>query len=146
MEPTSLRFARLARSLAEAARAHGVNPLARILAYASHAQEPEWFTTAPVGAVRKVLAALGWNATDVDLYEINEAFSVVSLAATRTPGLEMDKVDVHGGAVALGHPIGASGARILTTPIYAMQRRDAHRGIAAICIGGGEAAGVIIER
>ncbi len=124
----------------------GVKPLARLVAQASTAQAPEWFTTAPASVIRRLFEKTNLKKEDIDLYEINEAFSVVSLAVTRMLGLDLDRVDVHGGAVALGHPIGASGARILTTLIYAMQRREVHRGLAAICIGGGEAAGVIIER
>lgn len=130
---------------AEAARAHGVKPLARILAYASHAQEPEWFTTAPVGAVRKVLAALGWNATDVDLYEINEAFAAVTMAAMHDLKLDHARVNVNGGACALGHPLGATGARILTTLLHALRARGGQRGIAGLCIGGGEAVAVAVE-
>ena len=124
----------------------GVIPLARLVAQASTAQAPEWFTTAPASVIRRLFEKMNLKKEDIDLYEINEAFSVVSLAVTEMLGLDMERVDVHGGAVALGHPIGASGARILTTLIYAMQRREVHRGLAAICIGGGEAAGVIIER
>ena len=124
----------------------GVKPLARLVAQASTAQAPEWFTTAPASVIRRLFEKTNLKKEDIDLYEINEAFSVVSLAVTEMLGLDMERVDVHGGAVALGHPIGASGARILTTLIYAMQRREVHRGLAAICIGGGEAAGVIIER
>ncbi len=128
-----------------AAQSLGVKPLARILAQASQAQEPEWFTTAPVGAIRKVLAQLGWQARDVDLYEINEAFAAVTLAAMRELELDHARVNVHGGACALGHPLGATGARILTTLIHALRRRAARRGIAALCIGGGEAVAVAIE-
>lgn len=124
----------------------GVKPLARLVAQASTAQAPEWFTTAPTTVIQRLFKKTNLKKEDIDLYEINEAFSVVSLAVTQMLGLDMDRVDVHGGAVALGHPIGASGARILTTLIYAMQRRNVRRGLAAICIGGGEAAGVIIER
>ncbi|HUE48109.1 MAG TPA: acetyl-CoA C-acyltransferase, partial [Steroidobacteraceae bacterium] len=117
----------------------GLKPLARILAYASHAQEPEWFTTAPVGAIRKVLTQLNWRPHDADLYEINEAFAVVSMAAMRDIDIDHARVNVNGGACALGHPIGATGARILTTLIHALRRRGGRRGIAALCIGGGEA-------
>ncbi len=130
----------------EKARELGLKPLARLVTQASTAQAPEWFTTAPAKVIERLFKKTNLSNADIDLYEINEAFSVVSLAVTKMLGLDMDRVDVHGGAVALGHPIGASGARILTTLIYALQRRNAHRGIAAICIGGGEAAGVIIER
>ncbi|MCL5020445.1 MAG: thiolase family protein [Bacteroidetes bacterium] len=130
----------------EKARELGLKPLARLVAQASSAQAPEWFTTAPATVIRRLFEKTKFKKEDIDLYEINEAFSVVSLAVKQILDLDLAKVDVHGGAVALGHPIGASGARILTTLVYAMQRRNAHRGIAAICIGGGEAAGVLIER
>lgn len=130
----------------EKAKQLGVKHLATLVAQASIAQAPEWFTTAPAAVIQKLFDKTKLKKEDIDLYEINEAFSVVSLAVNQILELDIDKVDVHGGAVALGHPIGASGARILTTLIYAMQRRDAHRGIAALCIGGGEAVGVIIER
>jgi len=129
-----------------AAKARGLKPLARILAYASHAQEPEWFTTAPVGAIRNTLAKLGWNANDADLYEVNEAFAAVTLAAMRELEIDHARINVNGGACALGHPIGATGARILTTLAHALARRNAHRGIASLCIGGGEAVAVAIER
>jgi acetyl-CoA C-acetyltransferase len=130
----------------EKAKELGVKPLAKIVAQASSAQAPEWFTTAPATVIQKLFAKTGLNKEDIDLFEINEAFSVVSLAVRQLLDLDLQKVDVNGGAVALGHPIGASGARILTTLIYAMQKRSSRRGLAAICIGGGEAAGVIIER
>ncbi len=130
----------------EKAQELGVKPLAKIVAQASSAQAPEWFTTAPATVIQKLLDRRNLKKEDIDLFEINEAFSVVSLAVRQILDLDPDKIDVHGGAVALGHPIGASGARILTTLLYAMLRRDAHRGIAAICIGGGEATGVLIER
>ena len=130
---------------AESARARGVTPLARIVAYASYAQEPEWFTTAPVGAVRKVLGTLGWHPGDVDLYEINEAFAAVTLVAMRDLGLDHARVNVNGGACALGHPLGATGARILTTLLHALRARNGRRGIAALCIGGGEAVAVAVE-
>jgi acetyl-CoA C-acetyltransferase len=129
-----------------AAGAQGVEPMARILAYASHAQEPEWFTTAPVGAIRKVLAQLGWRAHDADLYEINEAFAAVTMAAMRELDIDPARVNVNGGACALGHPIGATGARILTTLLHALRRTGGKRGIAALCIGGGEAVAVAVER
>ncbi len=128
-----------------AAQSLGVKPLARILAQASHAQEPEWFTTAPVGAVRKILAQLGWQARDVDLYEINEAFATVTLAAMRELELDHARVNVNGGACALGHPLGATGARILTTLLHALHRGGGKRGIASLCIGGGEAVAVAVE-
>jgi len=128
-----------------AAQARGLKPLARILAYASHAQEPEWFTTAPVGAIRKTLAKLGWRAQDAHLYEINEAFAVVPMAAMHDLDIDHARVNVNGGACALGHPIGATGARILTTLIHALKRRGEKRGIASLCIGGGEAVAVAVE-
>ncbi|MFZ1099872.1 MAG: thiolase family protein [Steroidobacteraceae bacterium] len=130
---------------ADEAGRRGLKPLARILAYASHAQEPEWFTTAPVGAIRKVLGQLGWKPHDADLYEINEAFAVVPMAAMRDIDIDHSRVNVNGGACALGHPIGASGARILTTLVHALKRRDRKRGIAALCIGGGEAVALAVE-
>lgn len=130
----------------EKAKDLGVRPLARLVAQASTAQAPEWFTTAPATVIQRLFDKTKLKKEDIDLYEINEAFSVVSLAVGQILDLDLEKVDVYGGAVALGHPIGASGARILTTLIYALQRRNAHRGIAALCIGGGEAAGVLIER
>ena len=127
------------------ARGRGLKPLARIAGYASHAQAPEWFTTAPVAAIRKTLARVGWAARDVDLYEINEAFAAVTLAAVRDLELDPARVNVNGGACALGHPIGATGARILTTLVHALRRRGARRGIAALCIGGGEAVAMAVE-
>jgi len=129
----------------EAAAGAGLAPVARIVAHASHAHEPEWFTTAPGGAIAKVLKMAGWKAGDVDLYEINEAFAVVTMAAMKDIGIAHDKVNVHGGACALGHPIGATGARILTTLIHALKRRGGKRGVAALCIGGGEATAVALE-
>jgi len=130
---------------AAAAAERGLKPLARILAYASNAQEPEWFTIAPVGAIRKVLTQLNWKPHDADLYEINEAFAVVTMAAMRDIDIDPARVNVNGGACALGHPIGATGARILTTLIHALRRRGGRRGIAALCIGGGEAVAVAVE-
>jgi acetyl-CoA C-acetyltransferase len=130
---------------AEAAAARGLKPLARILAQASHAQEPEWFTTAPVGAIRKVLDRLRWKPHDADLYEINEAFAAVTMAAMREIDIDHARVNVNGGACALGHPIGATGARILTTLVHALRRRGGRRGVASLCIGGGEAVAVAIE-
>ena len=124
----------------------GISPLAIVRAHASHAQAPAWFTTAPIGAMNKVLEKAGWSADDVDLYEINEAFAVVALAAMRELGLPHDKVNVNGGACALGHPIGASGARILATLLAEMDARDVKRGIASLCIGGGEATAMAVER
>jgi acetyl-CoA C-acetyltransferase len=129
----------------ERAQAQGLKPLARVLAYASHAQEPEWFTTAPSGAIKKVLAQLGWKPNDADLYEINEAFAVVTMAAMHDLDLDHARVNVNGGACALGHPIGATGARILTTLVHALQARGGKRGIAALCIGGGEAVAMAVE-
>jgi acetyl-CoA C-acetyltransferase len=134
----------LVMSGSEATR-RGLKPLARIVACASHAHEPEWFTTAPVPAVRKVLELAGWSAGDVDLYEINEAFACVTMAAIRDLGLAADRVNVLGGACALGHPIGATGARIVTTLVHALRARGARRGIAALCIGGGEAVATAVE-
>jgi acetyl-CoA C-acetyltransferase len=130
---------------AAAADERGLKPLARILAQASHAQEPEWFTTAPVGAIRKVLTQLNWKPHDADLYEINEAFAVVTMAAMRDIDIDHARINVNGGACALGHPIGATGARILTTLIHTLRRRGGRRGIASLCIGGGEAVAVAIE-
>jgi acetyl-CoA C-acetyltransferase len=123
----------------------GLKPLARLLAYSSHAHEPEWFTTAPVGAIRKVLMQLGWKPHDADLYEINEAFAAVTMAAMKDLDIEHARVNVNGGACALGHPIGATGARILTTLLYALRRRGQKRGIASLCIGGGEAVATAVE-
>ncbi|HEY6453124.1 MAG TPA: acetyl-CoA C-acyltransferase [Steroidobacteraceae bacterium] len=120
-------------------------PLARVVACAGHAQEPEWFTTAPAGAIRRVLGLAGWRAQDVDLYEINEAFAVVTLAAMRELALAHEKVNVNGGACALGHPIGASGARIIVTLVHALKARKLQRGIASLCIGGGEATAMAVE-
>ncbi|HEY6193160.1 MAG TPA: thiolase family protein [Bacteroidota bacterium] len=131
---------------AEKAAALGIRPMARIVSYDSAAKKPEWFTTAPADVIPKVLAKAGVAKDDVDLFEINEAFAVVNLAVNGILGLDVDKVNVHGGAVALGHPIGASGARILVTLLHAMERRNVRRGLAAICIGGGEAAGMLVER
>jgi acetyl-CoA C-acetyltransferase len=133
----------LARGSAAAAR--GLKPVARIVAYASHAHEPEWFTTAPVGALQKVLAKAGWAAGEVDLYEINEAFAAVALAAIHDLKLDPARVNVNGGACALGHPIGATGARILATLIAALGARGGRRGVATLCIGGGEATAVAVE-
>jgi len=128
-----------------AAKARGLKPMARILAYASNSHEPEWFTTAPVGAIKKVLAKTGWKASEVDLYEINEAFAAVTMAAMHDCGLDHAKVNVNGGACALGHPIGATGARITTTLLHALAARGGKRGIASLCIGGGEATAIAVE-
>jgi acetyl-CoA C-acetyltransferase len=127
-------------------RGQRATPLARIVAHASHAQAPEWFTTAPVGAIRSVLAKAGWRAADVDLFEINEAFACVTMAALRDVELDHAKVNVNGGACALGHPVGATGARLVTTLIHALAARGLRRGVAALCIGGGEATAIAIER
>jgi acetyl-CoA C-acetyltransferase len=127
------------------AKSKDLKPLARILGYTSFATAPEWFTLAPVGAIQKLLGRLKWQASDVDLYEINEAFAVVAMAAIKDLGLDHAKVNVNGGAVALGHPIGATGARILTTLIHALRSRGKKRGIASLCIGGGEATAIAVE-
>jgi acetyl-CoA C-acetyltransferase len=130
---------------AAAARARGLKPIARIVSYASHAQAPEWFTTAPAPAIQKALDKAGWKASDVDLYEINEAFAVVTMACVKDLGLDMAKVNVNGGACALGHPIGATGARLVTTLVHALVKRGLKRGVASQCIGGGEATAIAIE-
>jgi acetyl-CoA C-acetyltransferase len=127
------------------AEKRGLAPLATIVGHSTHAQEPGWFTTAPVGAIRKLLEKTGWAAAQVDLYEINEAFAVVTLAAMKEHGLPHDKVNVHGGACALGHPIGASGARIVVTLIGALRKYGLKRGVASLCIGGGEATALAVE-
>ena len=137
--------AALVLARADTAAKAGLEPLARIVAHASHAREPEWFTIAPVGAIQSALKRAGWKASDVDLYEINEAFAVVTMAAMKDIGLTHDKVNVHGGACALGHPIGATGARIITTLVHALKKQGKKRGLAALCIGGGEATAVAIE-
>ena len=130
---------------ADNAAQRGVQPLARIVAHATHSQEPEWFTTAPVGALKKVLERAGWSADEVDLYEINEAFATVTMAAMHEHGLPHEKVNIHGGACALGHPIGCSGARILVTLIHALKATGGRRGVASLCIGGGEATALAVE-
>ena len=127
------------------AEQRGLAPLATVIGHATHAQEPGWFTTAPVGAMKKLFEKTGWSAGQVDLYEINEAFAVVTMAAMREHGLPHEKVNVHGGACALGHPIGASGARILVTLIGALRKRGLRRGMASLCIGGGEATAMAVE-
>jgi acetyl-CoA C-acetyltransferase len=137
--------ASLVLTSAAAAQARGAKPLARIVSYASHAQSPEWFTTAPAPAIRKALDKAGWAVADVDLYEINEAFAVVTMAAVRDLGLDMARVNVNGGACALGHPIGATGARLVVTLLHALRRRGLKRGVASQCIGGGEATAVCVE-
>ena len=129
----------------EKAKRMGKTPIARIVAHAGVAQAPEWFTTAPIGAIQKLLKKTGLSVSDVDLFEINEAFSVVAMAAIRELGLDPAKVNIRGGAVALGHPIGASGARILTTLVHALRKEGKKRGVAAICIGGGEATAMMVE-
>ena len=123
----------------------GVKPLARIVSHATHAQEPEWFSTAPIGATEKALAKAGWAVDDVDLWEINEAFAVVPMALMHDLEVPHDKVNVNGGACALGHPIGASGARILVTLLYALKNRGLKKGLATLCIGGGEATAMAVE-
>ncbi len=128
------------------AERRGLTPLAVILGHASHAQAPAWFTTAPIGAIEKLLDALGWSTGEPDLYEINEAFAVVTMAAMRDLDLPADKVNVHGGACALGHPVGASGARILVTLINALDKYGLDKGVASLCIGGGEATAIAVER
>ncbi|WP_408238152.1 MULTISPECIES: acetyl-CoA C-acyltransferase [Paraburkholderia] len=123
----------------------GATPLARIRGHATHAQEPRWFTTAPAGAISKLLARLDWRVADVDLWEINEAFAVVTMATMKELGIAHERVNVHGGACALGHPIGASGARILVTLLGALRQRGLRRGVASLCIGGGEATAIAVE-
>jgi len=132
-------------TLPEAER-RGLTPLARIVGHATHAQAPAWFTTAPVGAVRKLFERTGWDAASTDLFEINEAFAVVTLAAIDDLGLTHERVNVNGGACALGHPLGASGARIMVTLLHALEQHGLKRGIAALCIGGGEATAIALER
>jgi len=129
---------------AEAQR-RGIKPMARILGYASFAREPEWFTTAPGGAIQKLLAQLGWKPGDAHLYEVNEAFAVVTMAAMRDVGFDHARTNIHGGACSLGHPIGATGARIVTTLVHALRARGGGRGIASLCIGGGEATAIAVE-
>jgi len=127
------------------ARERGAQPLGRILAYASFAREPEWFTIAPAGAIRSVLQKLGWSAQDPELYEVNEAFAAVTMAAMRDIGIPHSRMNANGGACALGHPIGATGSRIITTLAHALKKRGGGRGIAALCLGGGEATAIAIE-
>ena len=121
------------------------NAIARIAGMATHSQAPEWFTTAPVDSIAKLLKKIGWRASDVDLFEINEAFAVVPLAAMRDLDIAADRINIHGGAIALGHPIGASGARIIVTLINALQQTGGRRGVASLCIGGGEATSLAVE-
>jgi acetyl-CoA C-acetyltransferase len=130
---------------AEEAKKRGLSPLAKIVAHATHSQDPEWFTTAPVSALRKVLDKAGWSVDDVDLFEVNEAFSCVAMAPMRDLGIPHEKLNVNGGAVALGHPIGASGARLIVTLLHALKARGGRRGIASLCIGGGEATALAVE-
>ena len=131
---------------ADDAKARGIKPLARIVAHATHSQEPKWFTTAPVGAIDKVLKKAGWTVNDVDLFEVNEAFAVVAMAAMKELSIPHDKLNIHGGACALGHPIGCTGARIVVTLLYALIHSGKKRGVASLCIGGGEATAIAIER
>ena len=137
--------AALVLTRASVAAAKGMTPVARIIAVAAHAQEPKDFTTAPVGAINSVLAKAGWSIADVDLFEVNEAFACVAMFAMHDLGIAHDKINVHGGATALGHPIGASGARIITTLIAALKRHGKTKGVASLCIGGGEATAVALE-
>jgi acetyl-CoA C-acetyltransferase len=130
---------------AETAQRLGAKPLARIVAHAGHAQAPEWFTTAPIEATRRVLEKAGWSVDEVDLFEINEAFACVAMAPMKDLGIPQEKLNVNGGALALGHPIGASGARLVVTLLHAMQARGAKKGVASLCIGGGEATAIAIE-
>ncbi|MFA6231558.1 MAG: thiolase family protein [Rhodanobacter sp.] len=130
---------------ADDANKRGLKPLARIVAHATHSQEPEWFTTAPVGAIQKVLDKAGWKVSDVDLFEINEAFAVVAMTPMKELGIPHEKLNVNGGACALGHPIGASGARLVVTLLNALKSRGLKRGVAALCIGGGEATAMAVE-
>jgi acetyl-CoA C-acetyltransferase len=130
---------------ADDASARGLTPLARIVGHATHSQTPEWFTTAPIGAIQKLLEKIGWSVADVDLFEVNEAFAVVAMAPIRELGIPHAKLNVHGGACALGHPIGASGARLVVTLLNALKQRGGKRGIASLCIGGGEATAIAIE-
>jgi acetyl-CoA C-acetyltransferase len=131
---------------AETARTRGLTPMARIIGQATSGLAPKMVMMTPVEAVRKVASKIGWKLADVDLFEINEAFSVQLVAVMRELGIDPARVNVHGGAVALGHPIGASGARVLTTLLYAMRRRNARRGIAALCLGGGNGVALAVER
>ncbi|QBB70482.1 acetyl-CoA C-acyltransferase [Pseudolysobacter antarcticus] len=127
------------------AKKRGLTPLARIVGHATFSQEPEWFTTAPVSAIDKLLKQIGWSVADVDLFEVNEAFAVVAMAPIKELGIPHEKINVHGGACALGHPIGASGARLIVTLLHALKARGGKRGIAALCIGGGEATALAVE-
>jgi acetyl-CoA C-acetyltransferase len=137
--------AALTLMMADEAQARGLKPIALIHGYDQSAQEPEWFTTAPVTAIKKTLNRVGWAVEDVDLWEVNEAFAVVAMAALKEIGMPHDRLNVNGGACALGHPIGASGSRIIVTLIHALQQRGGKKGIASLCIGGGEATAMAIE-
>jgi acetyl-CoA C-acetyltransferase len=137
--------AALVLTRASIAAEKGLTPVARIVAHTAHAREPSQFTTAPIGAIEALLARTGWTVADVDLFEINEAFACVTMFAMRDLGIPHDKVNIHGGATAMGHPIGASGARILATLISALERTGGRRGIASLCIGGGEATAMAVE-
>ncbi|MEZ4296938.1 MAG: thiolase family protein, partial [Polyangiaceae bacterium] len=130
----------------KAVKEHNLTPVARIVGYGGAAQEPEWFTTAPAAAIKNTLGKLNLSVDDIDLWEINEAFAVVAMAVNQLCGIDAQKVNVRGGAVALGHPIGASGARIVTTLLHAMKDQDKKRGLATLCIGGGEALALVVER
>ena len=127
-------------------RAAGATPLARIVGHASYAGEPGWFTTAPIFAKQKLAEKIGWDLKEVDLFEINEAFAVVAMAAQRDLGIPRDKLNINGGACALGHPIGATGARLIVTLLHALEAHNLRRGVAALCIGGGEATAIAVER
>jgi acetyl-CoA C-acetyltransferase len=130
---------------ADTAAKHGIKPLARIVGHATLSQEPEWFTTAPVGAIDQLLKKIGWKVSDVDLFEVNEAFAVVAMAPMKELGIAHEKLNVNGGATALGHPIGASGARLVVTLLHALKARGGKRGVASLCIGGGEATAIAVE-
>ena len=123
----------------------GIKPLARIINHSTNSHEPRWFTTAPIGAIEKVLEKSGWKKTDVDLFEVNEAFAVVPMAVVKDIGISNDILNIYGGACALGHPVGASGARIVTTLINALKRNNLKKGVASLCIGGGEATALTLE-
>lgn len=137
--------AALVLTTAESAQKRALKPLARLMAFGSHAHDPLWFTTAPVQATKIALGRAGWNVADVDLWEVNEAFAVVPMAFMQELGIPPEKVNVNGGAIALGHPLGASGARIVVTLLHALRQRGLKRGVAAICIGGGEGLAVCVE-
>jgi len=130
---------------ADEAKKRGLKPLARIVGHTTFSQEPEWFTTSPVSAIKNLLAKVNWKVEDVDLFEVNEAFAVVAMAPIKDLGIPHEKINVNGGATALGHPIGASGARLVVTLLHALKARGGKRGIASLCIGGGEATAIAIE-